>query len=66
MDLEYHSYLLRLWVIGIENGQRHWMASLEKVITNQKFVFTTIDALLDYIISITKQSSSDEKDFKKE
>jgi hypothetical protein len=61
MEFEYHSFLLRLWVTGKTEDQRHWMASLEWVSTNEKMVFSSIEALKNYLQSITSDISCQDK-----
>lgn len=57
MEFEYHSFLLRLWVRGKTEDQRHWKASLEWVSTNEKMVFSSIEALTNYLQSITSDAN---------
>jgi hypothetical protein len=61
MEFEYHSFLLRLWVTGKTEEQEHWMASLETVSTNEKMVFSSIEALIDYLRSITREPNYEAK-----
>lgn len=64
MEFEYHSFLLRLWVTGRTDHYLHWMASLENVATNEKRVFSNIEALINYLQSITNEENKHQKDLK--
>lgn len=55
-QLDYQSYLLRLWRVSSE--QEGWRASLESAHTGERRGFATLDALFDYVRSWTRVGSS--------
>ena len=64
MEFEYNSFLLRLWVTKKEDDQWLWMGSLECVSTNEKQVFSSIEALFNYLQSITNEANYKNQDRK--
>ncbi len=44
----YHSYLLRLWQVPIDEGH-HWRIVLEEVGTGEKWGFSSFDDLLAFL-----------------
>ena len=53
---DYFSYLLRLWLSGVE-GSREWRASLEEVDSGDIHGFSCLEELYDYLKTQTNIAS---------
>lgn len=62
MDFEYHSFLLRLWVKGKSDDKPRWMASLERVSTNEKKVYSSVEALIAELLQLTSGTEYQKED----
>ena len=50
-DMEYYSFLLRMWRVKDENGDS-WRCSLENVMTGEKHGFTCLKEMLLFITKL--------------
>jgi hypothetical protein len=53
---DYHSYLLRLWRNGAQDG---WHASLQSTATEQIYHFAEVEALIAFLIAQVAESRND-------
>jgi len=52
--MPYLAYVLRLWSSEVE-GRRVWRASLENVRGTERYVFSDLDAMVDFLQQMTGQ-----------
>ena len=52
-EMGYRSFLLRLWCVA-QNDILAWRISLENPRTGQKHVFTSVEALQEFLIDMEK------------
>ena len=62
-EMGYRSFLLRLWCVK-QNGELTWRASLENPRTGQKHVFTSLEALHEFLSNLGEvlENEMEEKD----
>lgn len=45
-----HLFILRFWAASHDPAQPHWRGSIEQVPSGQKFYFTALSDLVDFIV----------------
>ena len=55
-SMRYHAYLLRLW-ISIHPEPGKWRASLENIHTHERLVFTELEELMAFLLSLTREEA---------